>query len=98
MSQVSQERVVRDIAAERERQDKQWGGPSHDDQHIEGMWLHVIGNFAHSAESLMTARGVIPPSRRAAYRKELVKIAATAVAAIEALDRKQATLGSEVAS
>ena len=83
-----QEHVLRDIAAERERQDKQWGGATHDDSHVEGMWTYLIDKFAMRANRLMNARGAITSRQRRHYREHLVKIAALTVAAIESHDRK----------
>lgn len=77
--------VVDDIVHERWRQDIQWGGPEHDDQHDPADWLMFIQyqmSKGYSArENLDTAD----------YRERLVKIAALAAAGIESLDRKAAS-------
>ena len=68
--------VYDEIKAERARQDEQWGGPDHDDQHHVGEWWEYRKKFEERAY-------YAPPQRREA----LVKIAALAVAQLEAIDR-----------
>jgi len=85
--------VLDDIARERERQDAQWGGPNHDDGHTPRDWSVFRRKFegrvlASIASEHMT---VYEP---ADARNALVKIAALAVAQIEALDRKHPELGA----
>lgn len=78
--------VFSDIRYERERQDAQWGGPEHDDEHDPKDWLHFIDK--------QTIAGVfdveLGEQEPGSYRMRLVKIAALAVAAIESHDRKSA--------
>jgi hypothetical protein len=69
-----QERVFWDIIQERKYQDGKWGGALHDDEEMdEDDWLVVIEELIDDTRD---------------YREALVKIAATAVAAIESYDRK----------
>lgn len=71
--------ILEEIHAERLHQDQKWGGPEHDDQHNFFQWMLFICNRSckpiehHNPESI---------------RRHLVEIAALAVAAIEAFDRR----------
>lgn len=74
--------ILQEIANERTAQDKQWGGPKHDDRHDLIDWLDFI-------ESQATR------SRRYEWelswelkRTRLVKIAALAIAALQSGDRR----------
>jgi len=67
--------VIRDVNAERQRQDEQWGGPEHDDTHIYSDWLRYI---AYQSEQ----------AKFESARERLIKIAALALAGIESWDRK----------
>jgi hypothetical protein len=69
--------VFAEIAAERVRQNAQWGGPEHDDAHGPIDWLQCI-DYQHSRATVSD------------YRERMVKIAALAVAAIESHDRVMA--------
>lgn len=64
-----------EVQAERARQDEQWGGPSHDDQHDPVDWDGFIEYQAYWG-------------REQDPRRRFVKIAALAIAAIESIDRK----------
>ena len=70
--------AARDVMAERNRQDAQWGGPEHDDCHSPGEWLQYIDH----QKSLALKKD------DAEYRSRMVKIAALALAAIDSNDRK----------
>lgn len=76
------------IQAERKRQDEKWGGPEHDDTHTAREWCELIheplaaaSSAAHDYDKTYT------PSCREQYVKQMVRIAALAVAAIESADR-----------
>lgn len=69
--------VLNEVKVERVRQDLKWGGPTHDDTHGQTDWLDFI---------YVRTRDDTP----APYRKRMLQIAALAVAAIEAEDRKTA--------
>jgi Domain of unknown function (DUF3846) len=71
-------RVFGALDVERAAQDKQWGGPSHDDEHARPEWLDFIEHQIQRAGWETTNVG---------YRNRLIKIAALAVAAIESHDR-----------
>jgi hypothetical protein len=85
-AQQDQFAVLADILGERARQDKQWGGAGHDDQHEMGDWLRFIKKQFDAADTTL---------EHSEYRSRLVKIAATAVAAIESHDRFQTQPESE---
>lgn len=69
-------KALEDVIIERRKQDSQWGGPSHDDQHPIEHWmgylLHQLDRIRHQHKD----------------RDALIKIAALAIAAVESLDRK----------
>lgn len=66
------------ISKERAKQDMQWGGPAHDDQHDTRDWIAYIRKQLNFAE-LSTAEG---------FRERMMKVAALAVAALESQARK----------
>lgn len=70
-------KAMKDLCDERIAQDKQWGGPAHDDMHDTYDWMNYIANQAEKlARDESTAR------------ERFIKIAALAVAAVESIDRK----------
>lgn len=71
---MSSTTILDEIVTERARQDAKWGGPAHDDQHTMGDFMRFI----------QQRTGPFPS------RKDLIQIAALAVAAIESLDRRAA--------
>lgn len=84
--------VFREVAAERDRQDSKWGGPDHDDEHEPEDWLIFIEQRAARAGEMIGCPEEEQPEIRsdAEYRRQLVQIAALAIAAVESLDRKKA--------
>jgi hypothetical protein len=78
--------VLDEVCDERIRQDKQWGGDKHDDEHGPIEWLGFIDYQADKAISetagLQTDRSIAPY-----VRARLVKIAALAVAGMASIDR-----------
>ena len=69
-----QEDIIAEVLHERVRQDRQWGGPEHDDTHSAddfAMFIRRQANRLHEDP-----------------RGRMVKIAALAVAAVEMLDRE----------
>lgn len=77
--------ICEQLVEERRVQDRQWGGPDHDDDHTRKEWLGFVEEHA------TRARKAIGRRREAIdldeYRRRLVVIAALSVAAIEAHDR-----------
>jgi hypothetical protein len=81
---TSLELVLREITEERGRQDIEFGGPNHDDIVTRSEWGAIIlrhGGLAmgHSAKA---------DNDDEIYRRQLIRVAAIAVAAIQSHDRK----------
>lgn len=74
--------VLAEVLEERRRQDAKWGGLDHDDEHDWWDWDRFIG------EHLDRARHVNNDSDWDVRRKQLIRVAALAVAAVESMDRK----------
>lgn len=72
------EQILIDIRGERAAQDAEWGGPTHDDSHNERDWAAFI--TVHLGRALEA-------KSRSACRRQLVRVAALAVAAVEWFDR-----------
>jgi len=71
--------IFKDIKTERVIQDFKWGGASHDDTHNSHDWTAFIIK--------QLGKGVIHPFDAPTYRRQMVKVAALAVAAIQWIDR-----------
>lgn len=80
---------LKEVAAERHRQDAKWGGPNHDDQHTTAEFIQWIRNYAGWAE-MMDSMGSPDKARR-----RLIQVAALAVAAVESMDRKETARAKE---
>jgi hypothetical protein len=78
-------KALQAIVLERSRQDQQWGGPGHDDEHDAADWREFIKKQA----------GRISYLRLANPRDCFIKIAALAVAAIESIDRRALRTGDK---
>lgn len=74
--------VLGNVEAERARQDRKWGGPTHDDKHSVADFCRWINNYAGWADQMADAQSYDKARRR------LIQAAALAVAAVESLDRK----------
>jgi hypothetical protein len=74
--------IYLEIAEERVKQDEQWGGPEHDDEHTAFEWLGIITHYL--------GRGLI--NADVLSRKAMVQVAALAVAAIEWIDRRHTVI------
>jgi hypothetical protein len=75
--------VLIEVELERRRQDQKWGIQNHNPAD----WLMILGEeFGEINEAALTAKFVHNDGGRR-YRKELVQVAAVAVAMIESLDR-----------
>lgn len=70
------------IELERQRQDAEWGGPAHDDEHSIQEW---VGFIDRQSDAIYRTRDA------GEARSRLVKVAALAVAAIESSERKAGT-------
>jgi Lar family restriction alleviation protein len=73
--------VLSEVKAERKYQYAKWGGPEHDDKHCLWDWARFIVLRVPTFDALLQSDDP---------RKDLIEIAALAVAAIESLDRKAA--------
>lgn len=78
--------VYEDIREEHKRQDEEWGGPQHDDDHHRGDWILMISKFVGKAANAAMIR-----SSYFIWRGLLIQIAALCVAAVESADRKFTT-------
>lgn len=74
--------IANDVLQECQRQDEKWGGPEHDDQHTDREWTAIV------AEHLGRAGYAISEDDAVGYRRQMVRVAALAVAALEAFDRR----------
>ena len=72
--------VLKDVFDERQSQDKQWGGPDHDDCHLEVDWVSYIVRQLGMASEYDVAPEV--------FQTRMVKVAALAVAAVESSRRR----------
>jgi hypothetical protein len=77
-------KILTEITAERHAQDALWGGPGHDDGHSPSDWIALLARHLGLAVDDGTPNRSDPERRR----KQLVRLAALAVAAIEAHDRR----------
>lgn len=72
--------IFDEIVWERTSQDKKWGGPAHDDTHLESDWCRYIATHNDLA---------LENDSHGHFRKQMIRVAALAVAAIEWYDRKR---------
>lgn len=75
---ASRAKVLKEVWDERSYQDDKWGGKSFDNQHSEAEWLNWINEYANGTGRALTYD----------FRKRMIKVAALAVAAVEAMDAK----------
>ena len=89
------ESILTEVQEERKRQDEKWG----EQDHPPCDWLMILGEEVGEANeaALEHKFGDWPIDR---YRKELIQVAAVAVAAVECLDRQriEGVEGGEVVS
>jgi hypothetical protein len=76
---MSREGVLKEVSTERDYQDTQWGRGL-DDRWVEKDWQDFIDNYS---KALGRAE-----KYKDDFRTRMVKVAAIAVAAVEAMDRK----------
>ena len=80
----SREGIYRDIETERLAQDSRWGGAARDDSHREEDWAALVAR--HLGLALGESAGVGHDPAR--FRRQMVRVAALAVAAVESHDRR----------
>ena len=78
------DRILEEIRRERDRQDEKYGGPDHDDNHYPGDWCLILSKYLGRASA-----ETIDAEPAAAFRDNMIKIAAVAIAATQSLDRIQ---------
>lgn len=84
--------VYEEIQAERAHQDARWGTDLDDSKNTPWMWTAYIAQ-----QSTRWMAGFFAPLKQSAtdtFRTAMVKTAATAIAAIESIDRQRAEHGS----
>ncbi len=77
--------VYEEVEMERVRQDKIWGGSTHDDSHGVRDWVAYIVNYLGQAVNRDAEWG----RDLNRVRECLIKVAALCTAAIESIDRKE---------
>ncbi len=92
--------IYDEIRAERERQDEAWGGPGHDDGHSALDWIGYIANHAARASGgsveivdeghWWACRMTVNGNGGSPFRRQMIRVAALAVAAVESFDRRAA--------
>lgn len=76
--------VLAEVAEERDRQDAKWGGPTHDDTHSPADFCSFIREHEARAEAALKG---LPIREFDDYRRQMLRVAALAVAALEQWDR-----------
>lgn len=83
--------TITDVIQERSRQDEKWGEQNWDPFQYMSILTEEVGEAAQAANDANTWKQKLPYKfdldDLSKYRKELVQVAAVAVAAIECLDR-----------
>lgn len=81
---MKKQAIFNEIETERERQDKQFGGETHDDKHSIKDWVSYIINFLARAVDKKSDWG----NNLKVARPAFIKVCALCIAAIESIDRK----------
>ena len=79
-------KVLGEVLAIREKQDAQWGGTKHDDQHQSYDWIKFIERNMKRASKIAWDDHA---ADRAEYEQKLLNTAALAVAAVQSSRRKR---------
>jgi len=72
--------IYREISLERDKQDRMWGGPTHDVVHTSNDWVAYLSKHV--------GRAVFWPWTPEGFRQQMIVVAALSVAAIEWIDLK----------
>lgn len=81
--------VIEEVVAERTYQDKKWGEQNHDPQDYFAILSEEVGEVAKEVVEWRFNHESLRKGRLAFLRKELIQVAAVAVAMIEAIDRRK---------
>lgn len=93
---MSRDSIFVEVAAERARQDGLFGGPEHDDAHSATDWVAILVRHVGLAVDDGSPAGIclldnpVAGHDPARYRRQMVRVAAVAIAALETFDRKAA--------
>lgn len=78
--------ILSEVAGERGRQDRLWGEQNHDIV----TWMTILGEeFGEACKAAMEYHYGVTDGRSKEYRKELLEVAAVAIAAVESFDRNE---------
>jgi hypothetical protein len=88
MSIDAAQKIFVEVLAERDRQDSEWGGEQHDDGHTPDDWRDIVGS--------QLARSVKRLKFDDTFRQQMIRTAATAIAAVEAHDRRHPPIDSHL--
>ena len=80
---MSTRRILGEVEDERQVQDMRWGGQDHDDGHTAAEWVALVAR--HLGLSFNDGAGEID---RVRFRRQMLRVAALAVACVEAIDRQ----------
>lgn len=83
---MSRDTIFAEVDAERQYQETKWGNDNDDKANLED-WVSWISH--HSSRWFPGGFRPHTKETRTAFRKQMVKVAALAVAAIEAIDRQE---------
>jgi len=81
---MSRKSIYNQIDVERDYQDREWGGPEHDDTKSPRDWVSYIVAYLGKA----MGRGTSWATNLTAVRHRFIQVAALCVAAIESMDRE----------
>ncbi|WP_026131348.1 MazG-like family protein [Leptospira santarosai] len=87
MKTSSREKILNEVCAEREKQDLKWGEQNHEPME----WCPILGEEVGEVNkaALEAYFGYKEKGNYSEYRKELIQVAAVAIAMIESLGRNQ---------
>jgi len=83
----TRECAIMAVRDERAAQDEKYGGVEHDDTHTPNDWIVLVARYATKAAAYPACDGEFTKESRVNFRKNMVRAAALAVAAIEYVDR-----------
>lgn len=87
--------VLSEVLDERLRQDRKWGEQNHSPMHWMPILMEEVGESAKAALETHFEYNVDTAKDYSEYRKELIQVAAVAVAMIECLDRNEQNVGEQ---